>query len=70
MKWLCRYCYYGAPIDLFRSNVDGHLRYACHGCRVYGSMFDDDAPIQVAEETYDRYWREFQTDPTFIPPEE
>ena len=70
MKWCCRHCCFGANINLNtrKGSLLGAM-YVCYDCGIRGHMCDVDAPIMLTEETYDKYWKELQTDCTFLPPE-
>jgi hypothetical protein len=70
--WLCRHCGFGAKIQIFDPSPkdDGSFiskRWLCHSCGTYGWVIDSDAPIQITEDVYDKYWEDFQTDLEFIP---
>jgi len=69
MKWFCRYCFHDPPIEFHKSPTDNRDRYVCKRCGVYGNMSDADAPIQITDEVWDKWWHELQEDPTFQIPE-
>lgn len=70
MTWVCRVCCtIGVDIETWVSSGEfKRTRFLCKNCCHGGDMEDSWSPIKITEEEENLYWKEFQTDPTFLPP--